>query len=151
MRRPQSRIRDVRQASRGKLGNLRCTPAGFTAATLDGYGLRGHLPTRPVATASYPVLVHRAASSLWLPSDDASQRRPCPELTVGTINLRNTHSPSNQRLCQASKASFPRWEFPLGVPVGRRMEVRGKNEPVAYTRPTSSMERGHTSLPFFPT
>jgi len=30
----------------------------------------------------YPVLVHRAASSLWLPSDDASRRRPCQSLAL---------------------------------------------------------------------
>jgi len=42
----------MRQVSRGKLGRLRCTPAGFTAATLDGDGLRGLWPTRPDATAS---------------------------------------------------------------------------------------------------
>ena len=57
-------LRDTRQISRGKLDRLRRTPAGFTAAALDGYGLRGQLPARPVAPASYPVLVHRAASSL---------------------------------------------------------------------------------------
>jgi len=42
----------MRQVSRGRLGRLRCTPAGFTAATLDGDGLRGLSPTRPDATAS---------------------------------------------------------------------------------------------------
>ena len=81
-RHPQSRIRDTRQISRGKLGNLQCTPVGSTAAMLDGNGLRGRLPARPVAPASYPIFVHRAASSLWLLSDPASRRRPCQSLAL---------------------------------------------------------------------
>jgi hypothetical protein len=36
----QSRIRDTIQTSRGKLDNLRRTPAEFTAPDFDGYGLR---------------------------------------------------------------------------------------------------------------
>jgi len=41
-----------RQVSRGRPNRLRHTPAGFTVASLGGYGLRCPLPTRPDALAS---------------------------------------------------------------------------------------------------
>ena len=56
---PQSRFRDKRQISRGKLDRLPHATAGFTTSAFDGYGLRGHLPARPTPYASDPVLVHR--------------------------------------------------------------------------------------------
>src|SRR5215203_1692752 len=43
----QSGIPDAAWISRGKTDRLRRTPAGFTTPTLDGSGLRGHLPARP--------------------------------------------------------------------------------------------------------
>ena len=49
---------------------------------LDGYGLCRPLPARPGTPASDPVLVHRAAGSLSLPSDDASRHRPCESLPL---------------------------------------------------------------------
>ena len=54
----------MRQTSRGKFNRLQRTTAEFTTSTLDGYGLRDHLPARPAPYASYPVLVHRLASLL---------------------------------------------------------------------------------------
>lgn len=51
LRAPQRRFRHTAQNSRGKLGILRRTPAGFTATPLDEYGLRDVLPTRPVVAA----------------------------------------------------------------------------------------------------
>ena len=53
---------DTTQISRGKFDRLRRTPAESTETELDGYGLRGRRPARPPETASYPVLVHRAAT-----------------------------------------------------------------------------------------
>jgi hypothetical protein len=44
--------KDAGQISWGKSISLPRTPAGFTAMTLDGYGLRDPLPARPVMTAS---------------------------------------------------------------------------------------------------
>ena len=65
------------------------SPASFDArlpdlppTTLDRYGLRDLSPTRPVAAASYPVLVHQAAPSLSLPSDGTSRCRPCESLAL---------------------------------------------------------------------
>src|ERR1035437_2818598 len=55
-----SRRSDTEQISWGKLSRLLCTAAESTLRTLDGYGLRGKLPTRP-ADALYPVFVHRLA------------------------------------------------------------------------------------------
>ena len=49
------------QASPGKFNRLPRTPAGSTALTLDGYGLRGSLPARPTRDASYPVSVRQVA------------------------------------------------------------------------------------------
>src|SRR5213080_203075 len=47
LRRPQSRIRDTAQISRGKIDRLPRTPAGFTTPVLDDRGLRDHLLARP--------------------------------------------------------------------------------------------------------
>ena len=57
----QSLHRDTSQTSRGKPNDLRCTPAGSTASTLDGFGLRDLSLTRPTWTASYPIPVRRVA------------------------------------------------------------------------------------------
>ena len=45
---PQSRFRDTPQTSRGKFDRLPRTTAGFTTSSLDGSGLRGRLPARPL-------------------------------------------------------------------------------------------------------
>ena len=45
-----SRRSDTEQISWGKLSRLLCTAAGSTLRSLDGYGLRGKLPARPVLT-----------------------------------------------------------------------------------------------------
>ncbi len=50
---------DTTQTSRGKFDRLLRTTAEFTAAALDGSGLRGFVPARPAATASCPVPVRR--------------------------------------------------------------------------------------------
>jgi hypothetical protein len=61
LRRPQSRLRDTAQTSRGKIGRLHRTPVGSTTPVLDSCGLRDWLLARPAGQASYPLLVHRAA------------------------------------------------------------------------------------------
>ena len=43
----------------------------------------------------------RSQICLRLPSDPASRRRPCLQLTVGAINLRKGLPPSSQRPCRA--------------------------------------------------
>src|SRR4029077_15037089 len=58
---PQFRDRNMTQASPGKFNRLPRTPAGSTALTLDGYGLRGSLAARPARDASYPVSVRQVA------------------------------------------------------------------------------------------
>ena len=44
-------LRDTTQTSPGKFDRLPRTPAGSTALTLDGYGLRDQLPARPTKDA----------------------------------------------------------------------------------------------------
>ena len=55
---------DTTQASRGKTGRLRRTPAGSAAPALDGRGRRDRLSARPAKSASYPPLVRRIAALL---------------------------------------------------------------------------------------
>ena len=52
------------QISRGKFDRLPRTPAEFTPRSLDGYGLRRFVPTRPVRVASDPVSVRQVAGLL---------------------------------------------------------------------------------------
>jgi hypothetical protein len=74
------------QTSRGKLDNLRRTPAEFTALDFDGYGLCRFLPTRPARTASYPVSVRQVTVLLG-----ASFRH---DLTTVPLRFTNTSPPS---------------------------------------------------------
>src|SRR5712691_13006541 len=98
---PQSRLRDQRQLSRGKLDRLQRATAGFTTSVLDGYGLRCQLPTRPTPYASNPILVHQPVSLLH-----ASFR---PHLTVTPLRFATLHlhqvgtglSPASCRTCTA--------------------------------------------------
>ena len=83
---PQSRRRDTRQISRGKLDRLPRTTAGSTLCALDGYGLRDTDARSPDAHASYPVFVHRLA--LLLP---ASFR---PRLAATPLRFANPSPPS---------------------------------------------------------
>src|SRR5438105_3487799 len=82
----QSRFRDTQQISRGKFDCLPHTTAGFTTSALDGYGLRDHLPARPAAYASDPVLVHRLVRLLH-----ASFR---PRLATTPLRFAMTSPPS---------------------------------------------------------
>jgi hypothetical protein len=74
------------EISRGKFDRLPRTPAGFTAPVFDDSGLRSHLPARPAAAASDPVLVHQVAVLLH-----ASFR---PHLTMTPLRFANP-SPSS--------------------------------------------------------
>src|SRR5829696_7652704 len=74
------------EISRGKLDRLRRTPAGSTTPALDGPGLRSYVPARPAGSASYPVLVHRAAVLLH-----ASFR---PRLAATPLRFANPSPPS---------------------------------------------------------
>ena len=74
------------QTSRGKLDNLRRTPAEFTAQDFDGYGFRCVVPTRPAETASYSVSVRQVTTLL-----DASLK-PCLAATL--LRFANTSPPS---------------------------------------------------------
>ena len=75
-----------RQISRGKLDGLPHATAGSTTSALDGYGLRGHWPTRPTPYASHPVLVHRLVRLLH-----ASFR---PRLATTPLRFAMTSPPS---------------------------------------------------------
>jgi hypothetical protein len=59
-----SRRSDTEQISWGKLNCLPCTAARCTLRILDGYGLRGNLPARPML-APYIRFVHRLARLLY--------------------------------------------------------------------------------------
>src|SRR5919205_861295 len=77
---------DPAQISRGKIDRLPRTPAGFTTPAFDGSGLRDPLLARPAGSASYPVLVHRAAVLLH-----ASFR---PRLAATPLRFANPSPPS---------------------------------------------------------
>ena len=83
---PQSRFRDKRQISRGKLDCFPHATAEFTTIAFDGYGLRGRVPARPATYASNPVLVHRLVRLLH-----ASFR---PHLTMTPLRFAMTSPPS---------------------------------------------------------
>src|SRR6266852_1976070 len=67
---------DTGQISRGKLNRLRCTTAGSTLCTLDGYGLRDTLPARPALAPRIRFLFIGSHLCSTLPSDPASRRQP---------------------------------------------------------------------------
>src|ERR1700757_4213983 len=60
---------------------LRAT-TGFTLCVLDRYGLRDHLPARPTLTPQIRFLYIGSRVCSTLPSDPASQRRPCASLSL---------------------------------------------------------------------
>ena len=81
----QSGRPDTTWTSRGKSNRLHRGPAGSTAPALDGRGLRCEEPARPAGSASYPVLVHRAAILLhaaFRPRLAGPGRHPCASLTL---------------------------------------------------------------------
>ena len=82
MHHPQSRIRDLRQISRGKFDRLPCIAAESTFCALDGNGLRETEPARPTLTPYIRFLFIGAHFCSTLPSDPASRRRPCVSLTL---------------------------------------------------------------------
>src|SRR6201987_1223361 len=73
---PQSPCGDTGQISRGKLNRLRCTTAGSTLCTLDGYRLRDTLPARPALAPGIRFLFIGSPLCSTLPSDPASRRQP---------------------------------------------------------------------------
>ena len=79
-------FRNTIQTSRGKLDNLRRTPAEFTATDFDGYGLCYLMLTRPAGTASYSVSVRQVTALLH------ASLEPC--LTATLLPFANTSPPS---------------------------------------------------------
>src|SRR5277367_6368773 len=71
-----SRRSDTEQISWGKLSRLPRTVAESTLRPLDGYGLRGTLPARPVLAPCIRFLSIDSRICLVLPSDLASRRQP---------------------------------------------------------------------------
>jgi hypothetical protein len=71
-----SRRSDTEQISWGKLSRLPRTVAESTLRPLDGYGLRGTLPARPVLAPCIRFLSIDSRICLVLPSDPASRRQP---------------------------------------------------------------------------
>lgn len=74
--------RDTRQISQGKFDRLRRTTAGITLHALGGYGLRHQLPVRPTLAPPIRFLSIGPRLRSTLPSDAASQRRPCASRTL---------------------------------------------------------------------
>src|ERR1700688_912142 len=73
---PLSRRGNTEQISWGKLSRLSRTIAESTIRTIDGYGLRGTLPARPVLAPCIRFLSIDSRVCLMLPSDPASRRQP---------------------------------------------------------------------------
>ena len=98
---PQSRMRDKRQVSRGKLDRLQRATAGFTTSALDGYGLRSHSPARPaVCLLSGSCPSARAFAPRFFqtsPHGDALALR----YDFTSIRLSKGLSPSSCRTCSA--------------------------------------------------
>ena len=69
-----SRRSDTGQISWGKLSRLPRTVAESTLRTVDGYGLRGTLPARPVLAPCIRFLSIDSRICLVLPSDPALRR-----------------------------------------------------------------------------
>src|ERR1035437_5573040 len=104
---PQSRIRDLRQISRGKFDRLPCIAAESTFCAFDGNGLRETGPARPTLTPSIRFLSIGSHVCSTLPSDPASRRRPCASLSL--------------HLHQVVKGtSTPKLSIMLGTPGWRR-------------------------------
>ena len=61
----------------------------------------------------------RSQVCLRLPSDPASRRRPCLQLTVGAINLRKGLSPSSQRPCRAHQPVGALHAVPLPINISQ--------------------------------
>ena len=108
-----------RQVSPGKNTDFPCTPAPFTASTLDCIGLRCRLPTSPASQPLMGFVFLKSQVCLRLPSDPASRRRPCLQLTVGAINLRMGLSSFSQRPCRAHKPEPGRPGLVLAFPNGK--------------------------------
>ena len=91
-----SPLSDTAQASRGKPDRLPRTPAGFTAMTLGGYGLRCLVPARPVTPASYPVSVRQVAVLPTCLSTGPVDRQAAsfrPRLTTTPLRFASTSPP----------------------------------------------------------
>jgi len=69
-----SRRSDTAQISWGKLSRLPRTVAESTLRTVDGYGLRGTLPARPVLAPCIRFLSIDSRICLVLPLDPALRR-----------------------------------------------------------------------------
>jgi len=72
----------VQQISRDKLDGFPRATTEFTLCVLDRYGLRGHWPARPTLTPQIRFLYIGSRFCSTLPSDPASQRRPCASLSL---------------------------------------------------------------------
>ncbi len=72
----------MQQISRDKLDCFPRTTTEFTLCVLDRYGLRDHWPARPTLTPQIRFLYIGSRFCSTLPSDPASQRRPCASLSL---------------------------------------------------------------------
>lgn len=84
----------ARQISRGKHLNLRCTTTGVYGSALDGYGLHDPRFIRPAFAPDIQFLFVGSHLCSTLPSDPASQLRPCASLVFTSIRLTEGLSPS---------------------------------------------------------
>ena len=131
----------MRQVSRGRLGRLRCTPAGFTAATLDGNGLRGLSPTRPDATASLsgscPSGRIFAIASFRRPLAVPPLRVACPSPPSGWAE--DLHLPVTKH---ARHTGYARWAvLPAAKPLGgKRMNHTSSSRPAWRSAPRRAVQ-----------
>ena len=72
----------MQQLSRDKFDRFPRATTEFTLCVLDRYGLRDHSPARPTLTPQIRFLYIGSRFCSTLPSDPASQRRPCASLSL---------------------------------------------------------------------
>ncbi len=112
----------MQQISRDKLDCFLRATTGFTLCVLDRYGLRDHGPARPTLTPQIRFLYIGSRFCSALPSDPASQRRPCASLSLHlyqVVKRTFTSKLSNMRGVPKDAPVFFRREIRIVV------EVRG--------------------------
>src|SRR5258705_13407967 len=72
----------MQQISRDKFDRFQRATTEFTLCVVDRNGLRDHWPARPTLTPQIRFLYIGSRFCSTLPSDPASQRRPCASLSL---------------------------------------------------------------------
>ena len=106
----------MQQISRDKLDCFPRATTEFTLCVLDRYGLRGHWPARPTLTPQIRFLYIGSRFCSTLPSDPASQRRPCASLSLHlyqVVKRTYTSKLSNMRGVPIRMVAGPRNHFAI--------------------------------------